>query len=82
VATTSKKFQFTLEANDVGQLLDGLRLRAESWAKTADYLDSGFNPDDTFICVECRDAHEARCIAQHYERIIHQLEAQIARQRD
>jgi len=73
----SKKFSLTLASNDVGQLLDGLRLRAEAWSKTTDYLESGFNPDDAFICEECSDPREARQIAQHYERIIAEIEQQI-----
>ncbi|HEY8994697.1 MAG TPA: hypothetical protein VIM71_08555 [Lacunisphaera sp.] len=78
--TNPKKLQITLNVDDAGQLLDGLRLRAEVWAKTADYLDSGFTSEDAFICEECTDPHEARCIAQHYERIITQIEHQIERQ--
>ncbi len=75
-----KIIELNLSADDVGQLLDGLRLRAEAWTKTADYLESGFNPDDTFICEECIDPNEARRIAQHYERIIIEIERQIERQ--
>jgi hypothetical protein len=78
--TAPKEYQLTLSALDVGQLLDGLRIRAEAWIKTADYLESGFNPDDAFISEECSDPHEARRIAQHYERIITQIEHQIERQ--
>lgn len=75
-----KNFTLTLSADDIGQLLDGLRLRAEAWIKTADYLESGFAPDDAFICEECSDPREARCIARHYERIIAEIEMQIERQ--
>jgi hypothetical protein len=74
------EIQITLNQHDLGQLLDGLRLRAEAWSKTADYLESGFNPDDSFICEECSDPHEARQIAQHYERIIASVKAQVATQ--
>lgn len=77
MSSASKEFRLTLNADDVGQLLDGLRLRAEAWTKTTDYLESGFNPDDTFICEECSDPREARQIAQHYERIIAEIEQQI-----
>ena len=35
--TTSKEYQLTLSAHDVGQLLDGLCLRAKAWTKTATY---------------------------------------------
>lgn len=77
---TQKILQFTLSADDVGQLLDGLRIRAEAWSKTADYLESGFNPDDAFICEECSNPHEARRIAQNYEKIITNIEAQLEEQ--
>lgn len=74
------KFNRTLSAFDTGQLLDDLRLRAEAWSKTADYLESGFNPDDSFHCEECSDSAEARAITLHYERIISQIERQVEEQ--
>ena len=43
-------FQIILKRGDLGQLLDGLRLRSEAWEKTADYWEFGFSPDDCFIC--------------------------------
>jgi len=73
-------FQIILKRRDLGQLLDGLRIRAEAWEKTADYLESGFSPDDYFICEECSDSHEARCIARHYETIIGAIEDQVKKQ--
>ena len=73
-------FQITLSSHDLGQLLDGLRIRAEAWAKTADFLESGFSGDEAFICEECSDFCEARRIAQHYENIIHAVETQVAEQ--
>ena len=73
-------FQIILKRRDLGQLLDGLRIRAEAWEKTADYLESGFSPDDYFICEECSDSHEARCIARHYEPIIGAIEDQVKKQ--
>ena len=73
-------FQIVLKRRDLGQLLDGLRIRAEAWGKTADYLEFGFGPDDSFICEECSDTYEARCIARHYETIIAEIEAQAKKQ--
>jgi len=75
-----KHLQIVLNQHDLGQLLDGLRIRAEAWSKTADYLDSGFNTEDSFICEECSDPHEARRIARHYEMIITGIEAQVTNQ--
>lgn len=71
-------FQLRLEANDLGQLLDGLRCRAEAWRDTAIYLQTGEPPSGFFLPEECRDAEEAESIATDYERII----ADIGRQRD
>lgn len=73
-------FQIALNRQDLGQLLDGLRLRAEAWSKTADYLESGFNADESFICEECSDPAEARRIAQHYDRVVTDIEGQVEKQ--
>jgi hypothetical protein len=73
-----KVFQFQLEANDLGQVLDGLRCRAEAWRDTASYLETGEAPEGFFLPEECRDAEEARSIAADYERII----GEIVRQRE
>jgi hypothetical protein len=66
-----------LDRNDIGQILDGLRCRAESWRQTAEYLDSGCTNGANFILEECSDAEEARSIAEHYERIIHSIKKQL-----
>jgi hypothetical protein len=66
-----------LDSNDVGQIIDGLRCRADSWRETADYLESGHASRDDFVSEECSNADEARSIADHYERIIRALEVQI-----
>jgi len=69
-----------LEQNDLGQLLEGLRSRSESWHYTAEYLESGYTPRDDFIIEECNDAEEARTIAAHYDRIISCIETQMKEQ--
>jgi hypothetical protein len=74
-----KHFTITLDSFDVGQLLDGLRIRAESWRKTAEFIESGY-ADETFVCEECNNADEASRIAQHYERVITEMERQIDEQ--
>ncbi|MGV3754028.1 MAG: hypothetical protein ACO1QS_01445 [Verrucomicrobiota bacterium] len=73
-----KTFHLKLEANDLGQLLDGLRCRAESWRSTATFLKTGESPEEFFMIEECRDAEEAESIAADYERII----AEMVRQRE
>ena len=75
-----KQLQIRLDRHDLGQLLDGLRIRAEAWQKTAEYLESGHVADDSFICEECRDANEASSIARHYSKIIAQIEHQVDEQ--
>ena len=72
----SKTSLIRLEENDLGQILEGLQAREESWRKTADYLRSGYNPDDSFAIEECNGEHEADQIAQFYSRIIRNLERQ------
>ena len=76
-----KTFRITFESLDLGQILDGLRARAEAWRNTAKYLDTGEAPDDFFVCEECRDAYEANNIADHYDRIIALIERQVQEQR-
>jgi hypothetical protein len=66
-----------LDSYDVGQILDGLRCRLESWRETTAYLESGHIARDAFIVEECGDAEEARAIADHYERIISSIEHQL-----
>jgi hypothetical protein len=76
----SKTFQITLESLDLGQLLDGLRAREESWRNSAIYLRDDYFPDDAFVCEECDDAEEADKIANHYKRLIAGIEEQIEKQ--
>ena len=78
--TMGKTFHLTIDGFDLGQILDGLRCRQESWANTAIYLRDDYFPDDSFICEECRDADEAQKIADHYQRIITAIERQIDEQ--
>ena len=78
--TMGKQFHLTLDSLDVGQILDGLQSRQESWANTAIYLRDGYFPDDAFVCEECSHADEAQKIANHYQRIIDAVERQVAAQ--
>ena len=75
-----KQITITLDSLDVGQLLDGLRSRAESWRKTAEFIESGYVADDAFICEECSDSDEADHIAQHYEKIADSIDRQVGEQ--
>jgi hypothetical protein len=71
-----KTILLRLDDNDLGQILDGLRVREESWLKTAEYFRSGHNSDDSFVIEECNGEYEASQIALIYSRIIHDLEHQ------
>lgn len=66
-----------LDSNDIGQIIEGLQSRADSWRQTADYLEAGHAARDDFIAEECSDTNEANAIANHYERIIRELETQL-----
>lgn len=72
-----KIYTIRIEENDLGQLLDGLRSRSESWHNTAEYFESGDHPHENLVIEECNDAEEARAIAGHYDRIITTLEMQM-----
>jgi len=72
-----KQLVLTLDSLDVGQILDGLRSRQESWANTAIFLRDDYFRGEAFICEECNDPHEAQRIADHYQCIILSIEQQI-----
>lgn len=76
----NRVFQIRLESSDLGQLLDGLRAREEAWRKTAEYLETGYISDDSFICEECSESREAQSIARHYKKIVTQIERQVQKQ--
>src|SRR5438105_188727 len=50
--TMGKEFSLKLDSFDIGQILDGLRCRQESWANTAIYLRDDYFPDNSFLCEE------------------------------
>ena len=77
VPIMGKTFHVTLDGFDLGQILDGLRCRQESWANTSIYLHDDYFPDDSFACEECSDPDEAQKITDHYQRIISAIERQI-----
>ncbi|MFZ0033404.1 MAG: hypothetical protein WAK60_00255 [Sedimentisphaerales bacterium] len=62
----------------VGQILDGLRIRAESWEQTKIYLSDGVivDSDEPYI-EECDDEAEARQIETFYREIIKEIETQL-----
>jgi hypothetical protein len=73
----TKPFKIELEEQELGQVIDGLEVRAESWRRTAEYLRNGEMPEDEFFIIEeCRDEDEAEGIAADYGQIIEKLRKQ------
>jgi hypothetical protein len=75
-----QRYTIQLDSLDLGQLLDGLELRAESWERTAEYLRSGTVEGD-FIVEECSKPEEADDIAAHYRGIVATIRQQVEAQR-
>lgn len=65
-----KEYVIRLNGFDLGQLLDGLEVRATAWRNTATYMTTGEAPTADFVAEECTDAEEAKRLADHYDRII------------
>lgn len=76
----ARQIRLTLDDGDVGQIMDGLEVRAASWRKTFRFLASGEPPEPFFVAEECSDANEAKKIAEHYERLIETISAQMRTQ--
>ncbi|MEY4199518.1 MAG: hypothetical protein RLZZ265_1258 [Verrucomicrobiota bacterium] len=74
-------YRIELEDRDLGQILDGLEVRAISWERTAEYLRTDTMPEGEFFLVEeCRKPEEADDIAEHYRSIIRKLQSQMEAQ--
>jgi hypothetical protein len=76
-----KIYHIKLNALDLGQLLDGLEVRAEAWERTADHLRTRESPPD-FLVEECSDSDEANKIAAHYRLIISEIHRQMEADRE
>ncbi len=76
-----RQITLTLDRLDIGQLLEGLEARAQSWGRTAKYLSGENSEDELFLIEECDHAEEAKSIERHYRAIIakirQQMEAQL-----
>ena len=74
-------YRIELNDLDLGQLLDGLETRAESWERTAEYLRTDTMPEGEFFFVEeCSKPEEADDIAEHYRSIIRKIHSQMEAQ--
>lgn len=74
-----RTYTIKLNSHDLGQLLDGIEQRALSYRNTENYHACGKTLSDDIV-EEVTDADEARQIAEHYERIIATVHAQMAQQ--
>lgn len=73
----ARLIELRLDDSDVGQIIDGLEVRAASWRNTYRYLVTGEPPQPFFVAEECSDADEARKLAEHYERLIVEITKQV-----
>ena len=76
----TRTFQLSLGSVDVCQLLDGLKIRAETWQQTVQHLRTSRTSDNAVGIEECSDAVEADQIHRHYRKIIASVERQIQKQ--
>lgn len=65
-----------LSRNDVGQIIDGLGSRRDSWRDTQRYLEEGYMETERTI-EECSDAEEASGLADCYDRIISVIQSRL-----
>ena len=70
------KIMVVLDDNDWGQILDGLRCRAETYEETARYHEKGHAESEI---ADVRDANEARELADLYRNIIGNIERMLVR---
>ncbi len=70
-----KNITMTLPSLMVGQILDALYMRLETWEYTEEYLNTG-NVREPYLFEECSNPDEARQIADYYKEIIKSIEKQ------
>ena len=75
-----KEYVIRVNGFDLGQMLDGLEVRARSWRDTATFLQTGVVSSLDFLAEECWNAAEAMQLAKHYEHIVTRLREQRAQQ--
>jgi len=66
----------TLPRLAVGQILEGLEIRAEAWKYTEEYLRTG-HAREPYIIEDCSDPEEAEKIAAYYREIIESIKSQL-----
>ncbi len=76
----NKVVTLQLTENDVGQIIDGLCVRRDDWRYTQRYFEEGYEESGRII-EECNDAHEASGVADHYDKIISEIQKQCNKQK-
>jgi hypothetical protein len=78
----AKTYRIELNDLDLGQVLDGLEIRAASWERTAEYLRTQTMLEgEIFLIEECSKPEEAEDIAAHYRSIIANIQRQMEAQK-
>jgi len=72
--------QIQLDANDLGQVIDGLEVLASQWEATARYHSSGYVELDEYVH-DASDSTEAEYMASTYSRLIESLRTQLVSSR-
>jgi len=72
-----KKVVLSLSRLAVGQILDALRQRLETWEYTEEYLNTGY-VHEPYCIEECSSPDEARRIADYYHQVIQSVETQVS----
>ena len=70
-----KNITLTLPSLMIGQILDALYMRLESWEYTEEYLNTG-HAREPYCIEECSNPDEAHQIADYYKEIIESIEKQ------
>lgn len=74
-------YSINLSDVDLGQVIDALESRAQSWETTAEYLRSGdISQEEGCVVEECSGEQEAERIAKHYQQILQEIRAQVLTQ--
>jgi hypothetical protein len=74
----AKTFRIELSDMDLGQVLDGLEMRAEAWERTAEFLRTdSMSEGEFFVVEECSRPAEADAIAKHYRSILRKIHSQM-----
>lgn len=70
-----KNITLALPSLMVGQILDALYIRLDSWEYTEEYLNTG-HVHEPYLIEECSNPDEAHQIADYYKDIIESIEKQ------